>query len=292
MILVTGSAGLIGRHLCARLTEAGIVHRQFDLTHSLDQDSRNARSLELALRGVTGVVHLAAVSRVVWAERDPAKCQAINVDALRSLVDLGSRNSRPWIIFASSREVYGRSTHSPIAEASPLNPINVYGRSKLAGEIIINEARESGLIANICRFSSVFGCHLDHPDRVAMAFATAAVRGGVMVLEGGTSMFDFTDVGDVVDGLMRLIAATQRSELLPPIHFVSGKGTTLSELAEMAMSYGSADVKMSEALPRSFDVHAFVGDPSRALSLLGWQATTDIRATMQRLVASLHIQCA
>src|SRR5690349_8559679 len=100
MILVTGSAGLIGRHLCARLAALGVAHRRFDLRHAPAQDTRNAAALAAAIQGVTGVVHLAALSRVVWAERDPALCQAVNVEALARIVDLAATGTRPWIVFA------------------------------------------------------------------------------------------------------------------------------------------------------------------------------------------------
>lgn len=288
MILVTGAAGLIGRYLCARLERDGVAVRRFDLRNGSAEDVRHHDALAAALQGVTGVVHLAAISRVIWAEHDPALCAATNVEALESLVGLCLQcRPRPWLIFASSREVYGNPERLPVREDDPLQPINVYGRSKRDGERLVQAGLEAGLIANICRFSNVYGCPQDHADRVVMAFAAAAARGGVISLEGGDNTFDFTSVDDVVDGLCRLIQASAAGERLPPIHFVSGTGTTLRALAGMAVAKARGPVRIDETPTQGFRVSAFVGDPSRAQALLGWTAQTDLGQGLSQLIKTL-----
>lgn len=191
------------------------------------------------------------------------------------------------MIFASSREVYGEGHNLPVPETAALRPMNVYGRSKRDGEDIVHQARSRGLLANICRFSNVFGWPNDHADRVVMAFCGAAARGGVMSIEGGGNTFDFTIVEDVVDGLFRLIEATSAGNHLPPIHFVSGRGVSLRELARMAAAHAIAEVTLVDAAPRDFDVTSFVGDPSRARQLLGWASTSNLNERIGRLVADL-----
>jgi nucleoside-diphosphate-sugar epimerase len=287
MILVTGAEGLIGRHLCARLEAEGLEVRRFDLRRSPGEDIRDSRSLAAALKDVAGVIHLAAVSRVVWAERSPALCQATNVDALNTLVSLCLEQAQPWIIFASSREVYGHPDRLPVGEDHPLRPVNTYARSKRDGEQIAHVASDAGLLANICRFSNVYGCPLDHADRVVMAFAAAAARGGVMSVEGADSLFDFTAVADAVDGLWRLVQASLAGEALPPVHFVSGQGTSLGELAEIAAARALGQVTIKAAPARDFDVSSFVGDPARAKTLLGWTARADLGTEIARLITAL-----
>ena len=287
MILVTGAEGLIGRHFCARLGAAGVEHRPFDVKRSPAEDIRNLSAVAEALRGVRGVVHLAAVSRVAWGEREPALCKATNVDALAGLLRMCVGGERPWFVFASSREVYGAVDRLPVREDDPLRPLNHYARSKHKGELITQSAAESGLLANICRFSNVFGCPLDHPDRVAMAFAAAAARGGRISVQGPMNTFDFTSVQDAVDGLCRLIEATASGERLSPIHFVSGHGTTLGGLAKMAAGMALKEVIVEEAPARPFDMSQFIGDPTRARSLIGWTVTADLRTEFSRLVAAL-----
>jgi nucleoside-diphosphate-sugar epimerase len=184
-ILVTGAGGLIGSALVPLAERRGWDVRCLDIRREPGEDLRRPGVLEAAVAGVDGVVHLAAVSRVVWAERDPELCRATNVDVLGRLLGLLARqSSNPWLVFASSREVYGDAAEIPVAEDAPLRPMNVYARSKVAGERLVREAVDAGLRGSICRFSSVYGSVRDHADRVVMAFAGAAARGGAMRVEG------------------------------------------------------------------------------------------------------------
>ena len=289
MILVTGAAGLIGRHLTAYLGRLGIPVRTFDIARSPAEDIRDRAALAAALHDVEGVVHLAAVSRVVWAEQQHRLCQAVNVDALTGLLQAClDRPVPPWVIFASSREVYGQQKRFPVAEDAAFNPLNVYARCKVAGENLVASAAEAGLRAVICRLSSVYGCVLDHADRVVMAYAGAAARGGIMRIEGAQHAFDFTAIDDVVSGLWQLIRAVQSGERLPPIHFVTGVATTLVELAELSLRHSAATAVIEHAPARSFDVAQFVGDPERAARLLDWRATIPVTVGVPRLIKALQ----
>jgi nucleoside-diphosphate-sugar epimerase len=286
-ILVTGSEGLIGANLIPRLLMKGASVRAFDVRRSQHEDTRDPSALANVFEHgqIAGVVHLAAVSRVVWAEQDPEKCEATNVRALNTLLALCARQRQPpWLIFASSREVYGNRKHFPVSESAPFDPINTYGRSKVEGERLIAAARASGLVANVCRFSSVYGWPFDHANRVSMAFATAAAHGGDITLEGSHNVFDFTFIDDVIDGLLSLIEVTSAGAALPPVHFVSGTGTSLEELADIAVAHSPHAIELREAPARTFDVGHFVGDPERAASLLGWRAQTPVHVGLPKLI--------
>lgn len=288
MILVTGSEGLIGRHVCSILAAAGIDYRPFDIKRSPAEDVRSTEAITSALSGARGVIHLAAVSRVIWGERDPELCEAVNVRALQNLLHACVEGSRPWFIFASSREVYGQASILPVNEDAPKRPMNHYAKSKQRGELLVEAATAAGLRANVCRLSSVYGCPHDHVDRVAMAFARASAgQSDRISIEGAGNTFDFTSVEDVADGLWRLVQATDGGEKLPPIHFVTGRGTTLRELAQMATQAAVRNFVIEEARPRSFDVSQFIGNPARARCLLGWTATADLRTEFERLVHTL-----
>ena len=151
----------------------------------------------------------------------------------------------------------------------------------------MQSAAATGLIANIWRLSSVYGSPHDHPDRVVMAFAGAAVRGGTMRVEGPFNTFDFTAVDDVVRGLLRLVELSSDRERIPPVHFVSGRGTTLLELAKLAAAHARMPVSITEASPRVFDPGHFVGDPARAAALLGWKSEIGIEEGLVQLIASM-----
>ncbi|MDZ4113562.1 MAG: NAD(P)-dependent oxidoreductase [Brevundimonas sp.] len=296
MIMITGSRGLIGSATAKRLTAAGHTVRTFDIADDPSQDSRRPGVWSEVLDGVDGVIHLAAVSRVVWAESDPDRTQATNVDALEGLLAAAAATPRPpWVVFASSREVYGEPTILPVAESAPLAPLNVYARSKVAGETMVLAAAAQGLVANIARFSNVYGCIHDHHDRVVPAFARATATGGVMRIEGADHMFDFTHIEDVSRGLHLLVDATARGDRLDPIHFVTGRGTTLAQLADIALQVGDGRVTKQLAPPRSYDVARFTGDPRQARDTLGWTAQIGIEEGFAGLVEAFSLaglQCA
>ena len=284
MILITGSRGLIGRPLVRRLAAKGIAVREFDVARSAGEDTRDQAALAKALDGVGGVIHLAAISRVVWAERDPGLTQAVNVGALQGLLRaMAERPERPWLLFASSREVYGEPGVMPVAEDAPYAPLNVYARSKVRGEQLVEQARAAGVVANIVRFSNVYGCVDDHADRVVPAFARTAAHGGALRLEGPENMFDFTHVDDVVRGIEAHIEASAGRELLPPVHLLTGVGTTLNALASLAARASTFELDLQIAPPRNYDVARFVGDPGRARSLLGWEAGIDLATGFAQL---------
>ena len=138
-ILITGSEGLAGTALRSRLETRGAEITGLDLRGR--GDVRGARCVRDAARGCHGIVHLAAVSRVEWGKRNPIACWDVNTAASAT-----APSGRPWLVFASSREVYGRTRRLPAAEDTPLRPINVYGRSKVEGERLVEAARNVGIL--------------------------------------------------------------------------------------------------------------------------------------------------
>ena len=295
-ILVTGGLGLIGTELVRRLRAVGVECRIYDV-RATDPDCSgdvcDLGNLKGRMAGCDGVVHLAAVSRVIWGEQDPQKCWSVNRGGTINVLQAAHGfplGRRPWVVYGSSREVYGEAPTLPASEDTPLKPVNIYGWAKLAAEEAVVEACSAGLIASTVRFSNVYGSVDDHTDRVVPAFARAASEAGTMRIDGGDNTFDFTHVVDVVDGLVSLVHAidTER-KALPPIHFVSGRPTTLLELAEIARSQGAPGASISFAPSRNFDVSRFYGDPTRATQLLGWRASTPLNEGVGRLVADYTV---
>ena len=295
-VLVTGSCGLVGRRLCTSLRNDGFSVRELDLLgHGSNRgDVTRLTDIEEAIQNCTGVVHLAAVSRVVWGQRDPDLCWRTNVAGLQNLIRLAlAQRSKPWVLFSSSREVYGQAPSLPVAETTALNPLNVYARSKAEGERIVLEARNQGLQTAVLRLSNVYGCTKDHADRVIPAFARAAVEGLPLRVEGSNHTFDFTHVNDVVRGIGALIGLLESgAQSLPAVHLVSGHPTSLGELAAICRRLAKSDAAVNEATPRSYDVARFYGDPSRAQELLGWESEISLEAGLMRLIEDFRQELA
>lgn len=296
-ILITGSEGLIGSDLALALERAGHDVRRLDLRIPPGSPGHGTildrEGLAAMAEGCDGIVHLAAVSRVAHGERDPALCDRTNIEGTANVIEAARRSpARPWLLFSSSREVYGEPADLPVREDAPLLPMNVYGRSKLRGEELVLAARDAGMRVAVLRLANVYGNDRDHADRVIPAFARAAARGEDLHVEGEGHTFDFTHVMDVVEGIVMAIERLSAGErALPPLHLASGRGTSLGELARMIAAVSPRPPRVVLAEARSYDVSRFVGDPTRARAVLGWTTTRSleegIRAMVERFAAEV-----
>lgn len=291
-ILLIGSLGLVGTALASALFTEEFEVVGFDLrAEGKEQgDIRDRGRVGDAIPVVDGIIHLAAVSRVIWGEQYPDLCWSTNVGGLRNVIDGALQSPRaPWLIFASSREVYGQPTIFPVTEDAPLHPVNVYGRAKVEGEQLVENAQRAGLRACIVRLSNVFGSTADHADRVIPAFARAAALGTELRVDGPDHTFDFTHIDDVTHGITALVELLDAGHTPPPpIHLVSGRPTTLGELAALAVQISNAGCSIRLAPPRTFDVARFVGDPSRAKAVLAWQPLVSLEEGFGRLVQAFQ----
>lgn len=293
-ILITGSEGLVGTALRAALERDGVDVEGLDLlaAGSEQGDVRHPEHLRAAMSGCAGVIHLAAVSRVVWAEEDPEACWRTNVGGLRNVIEAAEAQAdSPWVLFASSREVYGEPDHVPVTEDAPCRPVNIYGRSKVEGERMLLGARTRGLRTAVARLSNVYGTTRDHADRVMPAFARAASVGDSLRVDGPDHTFDFTHVDDTCRGLLSLVDLLVRGEDgLPPVHLLTGQPTTLGELAELAVRLGGMRSSIKEAPPRTYDVSHFYGNPARAAQLLGWTPQVQVAEGLRRLIDQFRLE--
>lgn len=287
-ILITGSSGLVGTAVSKALEARGVAVDRLDLRETGESfgDVRDLQRVASVVDRCDGVVHLAAVSRVVAGEREPALCRATNVGGVNNVLQsAATAGRRPWVIFASSREVYGQPEHLPVNEDCPVRPVNVYGRSKVAGEELVEAARREGLRACTIRLSNVYGTTADHADRVVPAFARGAAMGEELRVDGSDHTFDFTHIHDVARGIVKLAELLETEQASPPpIHFVSGRPTTLGELAALAIELAGGESRVREAPPRDFDVARFFGDPTRARELLGWKPEVELEIGVANLI--------
>jgi nucleoside-diphosphate-sugar epimerase len=148
------------------------------------------------------VIHMAAVVTA----KSPDQYEAINFRAVRSLVDCVARQKwRPRrLLFASSLAAAGPSTQGVRKTESDLcDPIDDYGRAKLAAEVFL---RDAPFPTTSFRPSVVFG----PKDPATLTFFKMAVRGWGFRVGGPSQTFSFIDVDDLVDGIVRMANDTTR----------------------------------------------------------------------------------
>ncbi len=162
-ILITGGAGFIGSNLVELLSKNSHKYTILDVRSNVNY-SRNLVNPKDYIQGdvrdkallksillkekFRGIIHLAAISRVISGEKDPKRCKSVNIEGLRALLDtISNTKHKPWFIFTSNREVYGNSKVLPVKESYPLKPINTYGQAKVIGEKIV---KEYSLKSNSC----------------------------------------------------------------------------------------------------------------------------------------------
>ena len=296
-ILVTGSEGLIGSELCPRLEAKGHTVVRFDKKLYFDE-RRNTR-LDVCVaepihhyvswEEVDGIVHLAACSRVILGEKDPNGCIETNIAGTTNVLRAAQNSfKKPWVLFASSREVYGNPPFFPVVEGCPVLPISVYGRTKAVGEDLVLGARRSGLTTGVIRLSNVYGSTSDHPDRAVPAFARVAAYGGTIGLAGPRKTFDFVHVSDAARGLALACERLSYDEAPPPIiQLTTNVGTELGSIVrEAAKLAGQKMLKVEiNRLPNHpSEVVEFVGENRRAETELGWKPEVAFMDGFRRLV--------
>lgn len=233
-----------------------------------------------------GIIHLAAISRVVWGEAQPDLCHLVNVGGTLNVLEHALQaGSRPWVIHASSREVYGQALSFPVTEDDPIRPVNHYARSKAAAEYACQAYQAAGLNVAVVRFSSVYGDVLDHEDRVVPAFCRAAVEGKPLRVDGMDTVVDLTHARDVADAVCRIAFLLQHEGRgYPVMHLTSGQGTRLTTLAQMVADAAGGTQEITLAPPREYDVSQFYGATYRAFAMIGWKPSTPLDLGIKRLV--------
>ncbi|MEW6256652.1 MAG: NAD(P)-dependent oxidoreductase [Pseudomonadota bacterium] len=165
-ILITGATGLVGERLVPRLVEAGHECRLLLRTGKTCPPGATAVTGDIlapwtlpdAVRGVSAIVHLAAVFRspdtdLIWRS---------NLEGTRNLIAAVQAHAPDArLILASTSNVYDRNAARPGRETDPVVPDHAYPASKVAAETLL---RESGLIWSILRFPFIYGDGDGHLD--------------------------------------------------------------------------------------------------------------------------------
>ncbi|WP_375319146.1 NAD-dependent epimerase/dehydratase family protein [Candidatus Tisiphia endosymbiont of Oplodontha viridula] len=288
-ILVTGAAGLIGSSLVERLIKQGYEIICCDIRLQNNPLSFFSEEIKSLLMQCVGVIHLAAIARVIHCEIHPELCQKVNVEGTTKFLELcKSLPNKPWFIYASSREVYGEQKKLPVVESAVLEPINSYAKGKVLIEDLVTDLEKFDFNIAILRFSNVYGGLLDHHNRVVPAFCIKALKGEPIKVEGRECVFDFTYLEDVVGGITLVVNYLQNvKSSLPPIHFTACNPCNLEQLANIILEVTGSDSIINFYPPRNFDVSRFYGDFRRAQELLDWSPKYSLEEGLNKFIKSL-----
>ena len=298
-ILVTGCAGFIGSHLVERLVGAGEhVVVLDDLSRGRRQwlpagtelhvlDVRDGPALGQVLTEIRPeiVVHLAALHYIPAVEDAPKLASDINVTGTKVLLDaLGAAPPRIFL-FASSAAVYPDRS-GPIPESCAPAPIDLYGRTKNAGERMVAQfAEQAGVQAIVARIFNVIGTRETNPHIVPEVIGQ--LRRGELPLRVGNlePRRDYTDVRDTAAALDGLLAhADGRYDVF---NVGSGRSVSGAELVLMCeqLTGGSIEIQVEERRLRARDRAELVADSERLHELTGWHPVYSLRETLSELLA-------
>jgi len=239
--------------------------------------------IQHAARDCQGIVHLAAVSRVLDGYRHPWQCIATNVIGTANVLESARQASEPpWILLGSTREVPANlDPHSPIG--------NLYVATKFSAELLAHQyGSDYGLRILAVRFSDVYGSARDNPDKVLPQFVEQARRREPLVVRDPTRQLDFTFYEDVVRGIVLGVEylAGCRLGVYESISLCTGRTLTVQRLAETVVAeLGSTSLIKVGGHPVFTDNHLLGNDTSRALELLGFRAQVPFREGLRRLLA-------
>ena len=299
-ILITGGNGFIGRSFIESYKNRfqftiidNDYEKPFDHPNTIRRSILDLEELSDDIGQVHGIIHLASVSRVISAETNVSLTWETNVLGTQKLINFISHlETKPWLIYGSSREVYGEPNKLPVDEDYPCNPINRYGVSKLAAELIIlNAANTFSFQCSILRFSNVYGNKFDQLDRVIPNFILRGLKGLHLELQGSSNTFDFTHISDTIHAIYLTIeyfsnSAKNNNGLI--LNICTGESTSLEELADLIVRATKSSSTTIETEPRAYDVMQFRGSYYRANKLIGYRPTVGLQEGILTLAKELN----
>jgi UDP-glucose 4-epimerase len=304
-VLITGGLGFIGSNLARRLVELGAEVTVVDslipdyggnlynvepIRERLQvnvSDVRDTHSLRHLVLGKQFLFNLAGQTSHLDSMTNPMPDLEINCQAQLSILETcRAYNPEIKIVFASTRQIYGRPAQLPVAETHPLNPVDVNGINKMAGEryhLLYNDVH--GIPATALRLTNTIGPRMRVKD-ARQTFVGIWVRqlleGKPISVWGGKQLRDFTDVEDAVDAFL-MVAANSATN--GQVYNLGGSEVIdLAALAKLMVEVnGSGCYEINEfpADRRAIDVGDYYADFSKIGRELGWEPKRSLRETIE-----------
>jgi UDP-glucuronate decarboxylase len=301
-VLVTGGAGFIGSHLCARLLEQGhsvlCVDNFFTGTRANIATLVGNPNFELLRHDITfplyvevdEIYNLACPASPVHYQFDPVQTTKTSVIGAVNMLGLAKRLRVP-ILQASTSEVYGDPSIHPQPEeywgnVNPIGPRSCYDEGKRCAEtLFFDYHRQHQIPIKVIRIFNTYGPHM-HPNdgRVVSNFIVQALRGENITIYGqGTQTRSFCYVDDLVAGMMAMMATPD--EVTGPINLGNPGEFTMLDLANLVIELtGGASALEYRPLPDD-DPKQRQPDTAKAKALLDWEAKVALRDGLAKTIA-------
>jgi UDP-glucose 4-epimerase len=272
-VLVTGASGFVGGAVVRALRKGGARVTTIDQSAfavpdvtSLVGDLTDPRVRDAAVtEGLTGIIHLAAVTSVLRSVEDPVGVYEANVGATSSLLELARARGVGRFLLSSTNAVVGDVGSTKIREDTPLRPLTPYGATKAACEMLMSAyAGSYGMTTTALRLTNVYGPGMRHKDSLVARLMKAARSGATVEIYGdGTQVRDFVHVDDVVRGL--LLAWERR--WVGPLIIGAGRSVTVLEVFDAARRITGQPLPATHVPAKAGEMPAVVVDISHARGL-------------------------
>ncbi len=301
-ILITGGAGFIGSNIADFLVSRGhTVHVLDDLStgfrrnvspsvilHEMDIRSPEAFSL-VAEGGYDILCHHAAQMDVRRSVREPQFDADVNIKGTLNLLEAAVKGSVKRVVYASTGgAVYGEPQYIPVREDHPINPICHYGISKHTVEHYLFLYRNLyGLDYTVLRYPNVYGPRQNPYGEagVTAIFTVKYLKGEAPVINGdGMQLRDYVHVLDIARANAAAMDLTNTAASGDIFNIGWGKGRSVLELDEIIRGFTGTDLVPSFGPELAEEILRVSLDPSKANSILGWEASIPFEKGLSDLV--------
>lgn len=305
-VLVTGGAGFIGSALARRLAEDGArvtiadsfipeyggnpanIEAIRDRVTLTVTDVRDPHAMRHLIRGQNFLFNLAGQTSHMDSMADPFTDLEINARAQLSILEsCRAHNPGLKIVFAGTRQIYGRPDYLPVDEEHPIRPVDINGIHKLAGEwyhLLYNSVY--GIRSTVLRLTNTYGPCMRVKD-ARQTFVGIWVR---LVLEGkpfevwgGEQLRDFTYVDDCVEAL--LLAAISPDADGRVFNLGGDKVVSLRELADTLVNANGGGEYILKAFPeerKKIDIGDYYSQDALIRDVLGWKPEVPLEEGLKR----------
>lgn len=308
-VLITGGLGFIGSNLARRLIALGAKVSIVDslipeyggnrrnLTGVAGRvrlhvaDVRDWPRLPGLVRGQDYLFNLAGQTSHMDSMSEPQTDLDINGRAQLAILEACRRhNPDIRIVFASTRQVYGRPDYLPVDEKHPLRPVDVNGINKIAGESFhLLYSRVYGIRATALRLTNTIGPRMRVKD-ARQTFVGIWIRrlleGRPFEVWGGDQLRDFTYIDDAVEAFL---VAASRPEAEGQVFNLGGPPpVTLRRLAELLVEINGGGEFILRSFPaerEKIDIGDFYADDRLIARRLGWRPQTSLRRALTETLA-------